>query len=268
MKTLLLSLILSTSAWAQVSQVDIRNFNFTYEAPMGEGVAENFSYNLKNYTQSQKVKVEKLGEDFKVLLEGVENQEVTIKKAPSLLSDATNIDLNTFNLLFTDRLSLTVASGNFESPEKSVDLNNLNFSCNRDMSSTEVLDQVIQGCIQRLSFKAGGFSTSGEGIDQALFKAIDEGHDSNKAAVRIKNLNLKVTDGKFDLSADINAQISGSAKGNGSMSYDPASKIVTVKVSSIKFSILDVTSKIFDELKKQESDSFKVSKPYLYIKVK
>jgi len=50
--------------------------------------------------------------------------------------------------------------------------------------------------------------------------------------------------------------------------YEAAAKKITVKVSEVKFSYLDVTSQVFDELKKQESESVKVSKPYIYITIK
>ncbi|MBA2404478.1 MAG: hypothetical protein H0V66_06890, partial [Bdellovibrionales bacterium] len=98
--------------------------------------------------------------------------------------------------------------------------------------------------------------------------ALDESHDEVLGSVGIKNLNLKVTAGKFDLSAEVKAQISGTAKGSGTIKYEAAAKKITVKVSEIKFGILDVTSQVFDELKKQESATLKVSKPHVYITVK
>jgi hypothetical protein len=127
---------------------------------------------------------------------------------------------------------------------------------------------VISGCLQKMSLKSSGFSSKGEsGIDQALLKAIDESHDEILGGVSIKNLDLRINAGKFELSADVKAQISGEAKANGTMKYDQPTKKLTVKISEVKFGFLDVTSRVFDELEKQESNSFKVSKPYLYITI-
>ena len=268
MKTLLLSLFMTSMAWGQVSQVNIKNFNFDYQAPSGDGTAESFSYQ-KKVMDAQKVHVEKVGEDFKILLEGVENQEFTFKDAPDLMKNAQEIKLSAFNFSFADTVSLTMTSAIFNSPDKNIDLRNMNLACDRISTFPEVMDQVISGCIQKMSLKTSALSTDGEsGFDQALMKAIDGRHDEILGGVSIKNLSLKVNGGKFDLSADVKAQVSGTAKGTGTLKYEADGKKLTVKISEIKFGFLDVTSQVFDELKKQESSTFKVNKPYLYIMVK
>ena len=258
---------MTSLAWGQVSQVNIQNFNFNYQAPLGEGTAEAFSYQQK-MNEAQKVHVEKIGEDFKILLEGVENQELTFKDAPDLIKNAQNIKLSAFNLSFANTVTMTLSSAVFNSPEKNVDLKNMNLACDRIASFPEVMDQVISGCIQKMSLKSTGLSTDGEGLDQALMKALDDSHDEVLGGVGIKNLNLKVNAGKFELSAEVKAQISGTAKASGTLKYEAAVKKLTVKISEVKFGILDVTSKVFDELKKQESETLKVSKPYIYITLK
>lgn len=267
MKTLLVSLFMTSMAWGQVSQVNIKNFNFNYQAPQGDGTADSFSYQQK-VVDAQKVHVEKIGEDFKILLEGVENQELTFKDAPDLMKNAEVMKLSAFNLSFANTVSLTMASAIFNSPDKNIDLKNLNLACDRISTFPEVMDQLISGCIQKMSLKTSGLATDGEsGLDQALMKAIDETHDEVLGGVSIKNLNLKVNGGKFELSADVKAQISGTAKGTGTIKYEAAAKKLTVKVSEVKFGFLDVTSQVFDELKKQESATLKVSKPYIYITI-
>jgi hypothetical protein len=268
MKTLLLSFFMTSMAWGQVSQVNIKNFNFSYQSPQGNGTAEAFSYQQK-LNDAQKVHVEKNGDDFKILFEGVENQELTLKDAPDLLKNANDINLSAFNLSFANTVSMTLATAVFNSPDKNVDLKNMNLACDRISTFPEVMDQVISGCIQKMTLKTAGLSTDGEsGFDQALMMAIDERHDEIRGGVGIKNLNLKVTGGKFELSADVKAQISGTAKATGTVKYEAPLKKLTVKIAEIKFGILDVTSKVFDELKKQESASLKVSKPYVYIILK
>lgn len=267
MKTFIMSFFMTTLAWGQVSQVNIQNFNFNYQAPQGEGTADAFSYQQKT-NEAQKVHVEKIGEDFKILLEGVENQELTFKDAPDLIKNAQSIKLSGFNLSFANTATMTLGSAVFNSPDKNVDLKNLNLACDRVAAFPEVMDQVISGCIQKMTLKTTGLSTDGEGVDQALMKALDESHDEVLGGVGVKNLNLKVNAGKFELSAEVKAQISGTAKASGTLKYEAAVKKLTVKISEVKFGILDVTSQVFDELKKQESATLKVSKPYIYITLK
>lgn len=268
MKVLLVTALFSSLAYGQVSQVDIKNFNFNYSAPAGEGTADSFSYQQK-LEEAQKVYVQKNGEDFDIHLEGVENRDFTFKNPPSLIKDAQSIKLSAFNLAFQDKLTLSMNSAAFNSPDKDLEMKNLTLGCDRVATFTEVMDQVISGCVQKMSVKTSNFSSAGaKSIEQAFMKAFDEGHDEDKAAVGVKNLDLKIAAGKLTLSAEIKAQISGTAKASGTVSYAVSTKKLTVKLSEVKFGILDVTSKVFDELEKQESANLQVSKPYIYITIK
>ena len=259
---------MTSMAWGQVSQLSIKNFNFNYQAPQGDGTAESFSYQQK-LVDTQKVHAEKIGDDFKFLFEGVENQELILKDAPDLMKSAQQIKLSSFNLSFASSISLSAVSAIFNSPDKNIDLKNMNLACNRITTFPEVMDQVINGCIQKMSLKTAALRTDGEsGLDQALMKAIDDTHDEFLGGVGIKNLNFRVAAGKFELSAEVNAQVSGTATGSGTIKYEAAVKKLTIKISEVKFGFLDLTSKVFDELKKQESATLKVSKPYVYITIK
>ncbi len=268
MKILLALLMLSPFAQAQISKGEIKNFNFKYQTPMGDGTADSFSYQAK-YDPTQNVHVEKVGEEFKIHLEGVENQDLSFKNPPSLIKEAESIQLSAFNLDFQERAILTMSSGSFQSPDKEIDFKNFNLACDRISTFPEIMDQVLSGCIQKMNLKVGGFSSMGaEGIENALLMAMDQKHDEFKSSVSIKNVDFKVNGGKFQFAVDVKAQISGTVTGSGSVKYEVPLKKVTVKVSEIKFGFLDLTSQVFDQLKKQETASMKVSKPYIYLTIK
>ena len=267
MKTLLFTLLLSTQAFGQVQKVEIKNFNFNYRAPTGEGLADKFSYQ-KAVQEAQVVKVERIGEEFKILLEGTENRELHWKGAPDLVLGADVIKLSSFNLDYGSALNVTAASGYFQSPLRILSFNNLNLVCDRTYVLEEGFEQLISGCFQRLQFKASAFNSEGEGFDQAIMKAFDEGHNELLAKMGARNVDLKISSGKFNLSANVQAQVSGNVKSKGEMKFEASLKKITVKIDEVKFGFLNVTSKVFDELKKQETDSLKVSKPYVYIFLK
>jgi hypothetical protein len=84
----------------------------------------------------------------------------------------------------------------------------------------------------------------------------------------MRSLDLRSVNGRFDLSADVRAQVSGRVRGNGTSSYDPASGVLTIRINEVRFSILNVTGQVFDELKKQESDKLKVRRPFVYLSLK
>lgn len=260
--------MLTSLAHAQVTNGEIKNFNFSYQAPMGEGTADSFSYQQKT-DAAQKVHVERLADDFKINLEGVENQEIIFKNPPDIIKNAQTINLTAFNLSLIDRALLSMSSGVFHSPDSDINLKNFNLACDRVGTFQDLLDQVLSGCVQKLNLRVGGFSSlGGEGVEHAIINAIDQRHDSFKGSVGIKNLDLKIASGKFQLSAEIKAQISGTATGSGTVKYEAELKKVTVKVSEIKFGFLDLTTQVFDELKKQESQTMKVSRPYIYLTIK
>lgn len=266
MKTIIFALaVLSPAAFAQVNNVTIRDFNFRYTNPHGEGAATFFSRSLVG--EEVKVSVDKVDKDFHLVASGSENQEFTFKDAPSFMVDAETMDVAGFNLNFTDKLTLSLANGNFNSKDDSLKLSGLNLDCNRAAASKEVMDQLINGCIQRMALKSSKFSS--QSLDAGLLNTMEEAMKTVvKGDLGINSLDLKTTNGKYDLSAEVKSQISGKVKSNGDMSYDETAGKLTLKIKEVKFGILNITGKVFDELKKNESEKLKVKEPYVYYSVK
>jgi hypothetical protein len=252
---------------AEPLNVNVRNFNFTYANPHGEGTATSFSRS-QLFNEELKVTVDKIDKDFKLNVSGAETQEFEFKNAPSFMTDAQTMNVSNFNLTLQEKLNLSLASGRFNSPENSLKLDGLNLDCGRDVNQAEVMDQLISGCIQKMTLKSSKFQsqeaeeTLAAVISETISKAID-GSD-----VTVNSVDLRTNAGKYDLSAEVKAQVSGKVKSNGNMSYDPASGKLTLKISEVKFSILNITGKVFEELKKKESDKLKVKEPYVYYTVK
>jgi citrate lyase gamma subunit len=270
MKTILGALLFSGLSFAQVSRVEIQNFNFNYTDPSGEGVAETFSYQQK-FLGQQKVHVEKSGSELHFRLEGVENQEFNLKNAPDFIQKAQTIRLQAFNLSLNEGFSTVFEEAAFLSPNDNLQLKNFSLSCSKNNQFSQLMDQLLSGCTQKMALKAAQFSSSGEGALQELAEALVQGVDARnetKGDVGIRNVELKVSGNKFTLAADIRAQISGRATGTGSISYDQAAGVVALKVSEIKFGYLNVTSQVFEELRKQQSARFQVKQPYLYLHLK
>lgn len=127
------------------------------------------------------------------------------------------------------------------------------------------MDQLIAGCIQKMTFKTSRFSSQAEeGVMEALSSALD----NTKASLGINSVTLNATNGKFDLAAEVKAQISGKVKANGNVSYNATTGLLTLQISEIKFGLFSVRGKVFDELKKKESEKLKVREPYVYYSVK
>lgn len=266
MKTLLLVAAFSIgTANAEVLNVNVKNFNFTYKNPHGEGVAASFSRSKIN--EEVRVSVDKIDKDFRLQVNGAETQDFTFKDAPAFMTEADTMTVSGFNLDLSQRLTMSLASGRFNSPEDSLKLDGVTLDCNRDAKHTEAMDQLISGCVQKMTLKSSKFQQQDvqkvfQGILMETFsKAID-------ADLGVNSLDLKTNAGKYDLSAEVKAQISGKVKSNGQMSYDAASGKLSVKISEVKFGFLNITGKVFDELKKNESASMQVKEPYVHLTVK
>jgi hypothetical protein len=265
-KIILIACLVSLNALAVSPTVDIQGFNFIYNDPSGTGTASSFTYSDAKADQDGLiVDVEKNVQDFKISVKGAENREFEFKNAPKFVVEAQTMELRNFNANSSTRVSLSLDYAKFDSAKDSLELKNLTLSCDKAALSGEA--EFIQGCIQKMNMKSSSFSSSdSNNIFGALKNSLSAAVQSK--SLSIKSIDLKAVNGKFDLSADVKAQISGTAKANGNLSYDQATKVLTIKISDVKFGILNVTTKVFDELKKQESATLKVNKPYVYYQLK
>lgn len=271
MKRLILACALVTSplVLAQDVRVKIEDFSFRYDDPKGSGEATLFQHNQKSSFEGVKVEVEKIGEAMNFKVTGSEAHEFKLEKAPDVIMKAKTMNVEDLDLSYQDTLSFSVLEGEFIGADDELKLKNFALNCNKDLSQSAADNQLIFGCLQKMTVKSQSFSQSSldEGIVSAFTKALGTVAGA-KGDLGIKSLDFKVNNGKFDLSADVKAQLSGKAKAYGNMSYDPATSTMTVKISEVKFGILTVTGMVFDELKKKESDKLKVKQPNVYFKLK
>lgn len=266
MKKLLFVLAVSSNfalAAPAMTQVNVKDFNFTYKNPSGTGTAVSFQRN-QLIDQKISVHVQKVATDFILNVSGAENQEFTLENAPSFMTEADTMKVNGFNLDFSQKLKMSLSSASFNSYSDSLALNGVTLDCARNAGQGEVMDEIIGGCFKSMSFKSSQFSS--ENYAEALMSAVID--KAPQGAIGISGLDLKITNGNYVLSANVKADISGKVKSSGTMNYNQNTGMVTLKITEVKFSILNVTGKVFDELKKMENENVKVNKPYVYIKVK
>lgn len=259
--------LLSSFAHAESLKVNVKNFNFTYADPFGDGTATSFSRNLTQ--ESVSVRVEKVAEDFHLSTSGAENHEFVFKDAPAFMTEAETMTVKGFNLNFSQALTMSLSSGRFLSKEDHLKLDGLNLSCERDNNHSHEMDQIISGCMNKMSLKASKFSQ--DSAKRSVANILNEAfgvNDLEKANIGVNSLDLKTQSGKYELEGDVKAQISGKVRSKGNMSYDAVKGIMTIKISEVKFGFLNITGKVFDELKKNESDKLKVKQPFVYFTLK
>lgn len=253
-----IGLTLYSSFAISATNIQVQDFNFTYKDPHGAGVAQVFSRSQFVPKASLEVSVDKIDKDFKIAVTGAETEEFEFKNAPAFMTDAETISVDALNLILGADLSLTLRSAKFSSKTSSMILDNLSLACSRDSSHTEDMDQLLSGCVKKMSLKSGKFSSGF--LEESMVEVL--------GSVGISSLDFKIENGKYNLQGQVKAQMSGKVKSNGQASYDSATGVLTLKISEVKFGILGITGKVFDELRKNESDKLKVKQPYLYITLK
>lgn len=254
----LLLILLSATAQGKTSRINITNFNFTYQDPSGEGSASYFSWGTSRYFEGLRVRAERLNRDFKISVSGSEAGEFNFKDAPDFLTETDSIHINGLNFLLSDNLKFSLNSGRLHSRDESAVIGGLTLDCDRDQTHVQEMDQVIKGCIRKMVLKTTKFSST------SLVSFID----SIRGQVNINSLDLKTNNGRYDLSADIKAEISGKVRSSGTLSHNSQESQLIIKISEVKFGILNITGKVFDELRKNQSEKLKVREPYVYYSLK
>lgn len=266
MKKLLFGFILMADfalAAPVATNVSVKDFNFTYKNPHGSGTATSFGRSSL-IDQKLSVSVQKVATDFVLNVSGAENEEFVLENAPSVMTEADTMNISGFNLDFSKQLKMSLSSASFNAYSDSLSLSGVSLDCARNSTMNEVMDEIISGCFKSMVFKSSQFSSqnSAEVLMNALVDKAVQG------AVGISGLELKITNGSYALSANVKADISGKVKSSGTMDYNAGTGLITLRIKEVKFSILNVTGKVFDELKKMENENIKVNQPYVYIKVK
>ncbi len=258
----------STLAQAQISQAHIKDFNFSYQDYRGEGMAAVFSFEPHRGPRTQqKVVVERIFDEFKISLSGVHNEELHLRDAPSIVLNAESMTLKDFNLSFSETFGLQMGSGIFTSSVDQSRFSELHLSCERHQSYKMVKEQMINGCLKKMTMKIGAFSTTSAFINK-LMPAVDGRFDVFADSVDIKDFDVNMTNSSFDFVGELKALIIGKIKGKGSVGYSSHDNRLTINLNEVKFGFLNITSQVFDELKKQENDEMKVERPYIYVTIK
>ena len=81
--------------------------------------------------------------------------------------------------------------------------------------------------------------------------------------VEIKEASIAITAGKLNFAVDLKGV--GKIKGEGTAAHDAATKVVTLRVSKVKLSFIDVTGQFFTQLRNMKSDMIRVERPFIYI---
>lgn len=253
MKNILtLSLLLTSSLCWSVSAVKVQNFNFNYMEGAGTGSAISFEV-IKNQSQ---VFVNRAGNDL-VFSSSLLEENAVWRNAPSFVLDSA-VEVKGFNLHLSKTLTATLSSGKFVSDTKMA-INSVSVECARDKGA-DVFEEVINGCLEKGVVKVTDFVS--QSVESFLAKFSEKEFYPENTQVR--SLNLVLLNNNFNLSANAKFGINGTLKARGNAQVDYLKRKGTLKITEVKFGILNITNKFFDEVRKMEIKGLVVNQPYLY----
>lgn len=252
-RILTLSLLLSSSLSWSVSSVKVQNFNFNYADGKGSGTASSFEI-VKNQSQ---VFVNRNGTDLEFSSPLLE-ENVVWKNAPSLILDS-QVEVRGFDLNLGKNLVANLVSGQFNSDSK-MSVKNVSADCSR-LTGSDVFEELINGCLEKGTVKVATFVS--ESVD-AFFANVNEDDIYPDSTTQVRSLNLTFAKKNFNLTANAKFGVNGTLKARGNTEVDYQNRKATIRITEVKFGILNITNKFFAEIKKMDIEGMRVSQPYIY----
>ncbi|MBY0516384.1 MAG: hypothetical protein K2P81_05720 [Bacteriovoracaceae bacterium] len=122
--------------------------------------------------------------------------------------------------------------------------------------------------IGRLSLNCKASARNIHPVDSCIFAGkftlSSFGTEGVQRSVSVSEADVNIVKGKTTFSVKIGGI--GKINGTGTTSHDSANSTVVIKVDKVKLGILDITGQFFSQIENNQSDSFKVKKPYIYVK--
>ena len=241
---LTLSFCMSTFAQALFTS-KIQDFSGNYVNEVGSASAKFFQFDNIDFGQNPHFEIFKQAGIFFLK---TPDEEIQLDDLPENITELeklsfSNIDLNSSPSYF--KISIGKLSG--KSSKDSISLKGFILRCSNINTDGDLSLEIYKACFS----KSMGFRLPSGNINGNKYKGLEINISNNKL--------------KFE------ANISGiTAKGAGKSSFDPIEKKIHFKIDKVYAGPINVTDKFWDEVKKQRSQSVKVSPPYIdiYLDVK
>ncbi|GEM_PF-5704805 len=268
MKNLILSAIIiaTTNSYADFKSVEVSDFTGNYRKPDGSATASKL---LIPESITSKINIELKGVEDGYLLE-YGDEEFHFKNPPSFINDIDSASWSKINYSTrTDQMNTSVdfMSSNIAGSEMNIQKFSAKCYENRNFSNMYGM-QILDACLTNSTFTVSYFRSSQ--LSSAYNILLDLPGIENVVAtdISIKNAKLTTSKNSFKFSGKVDLGMSANIKIEGKSQLDAENDKVIIKIDKAKASFINIKGRLFDELKKSESKTFKVSEPYLYFYLK
>lgn len=262
-KTLIgLMLIGAPFTFADFTTVRITDFTGSYDKPDGRATASELVIPSKN---KSKIEITLRGDDKGYLL-SFEDREYYFENPPAIINDIYTGNWKDLNYVTSGR-KLSASVGTFTSVVEYSDtsLRGLSVNCSEARVFENYGHQILDGCLTNSQMNLSYFKSSSS---RKLLNILEDLPGIRASNTVVKNGSIKISNKSFNMIAEVDIGMSAKVKIEGKTEFQDDQKRVVIRIDKAKASFINIKNKIFDELKKSESDTFKVQNPYLYILLK
>lgn len=237
MKNILLILfsLFISYGYGAIPEINVENFKANYLAPSGDASADTFIYEGMNYGNNLSIEIQ-AGE----LVLNADNEEFRLSKLPSQITDAKSLKVEEINLQsnqqFIELVSKRIDFTDGEDNEKYI--TGINVKCE---STSKFYQDALDLCLnQKLTFYLPFLN-----------------------GLAINNINIWGNYNKLNFSFKNKVWI----KGHGALFYEKNTNMIKIRIDKAKTGFINVTGKVFAELKAMENDFITVNRPWVEIQL-
>lgn len=256
-----------TPAFAGFQQIEIRNLNFNYVYPLGEGDLEKLSLgmSLMGATLSP-VKIERTNGSFLVSSSLVDFewidpfpfvhniQEVKVNKMSALLGKGGHGAVADFVSVMPENL------GEFS-------MEGLKVHCQGTSTHPDLEDRIALDCFEKMKLEVGKLGLPFD-FFSPLLADIEYQADSTEE-IPFGDFSFSNEEGKFQAALKVKLLISAYVRAFGFVKFDAQASTVAIRVDQIKYGILPITDIVMKELQRSiNNPKITIDPPWIYIKAK
>ncbi|WP_372655807.1 hypothetical protein [Halobacteriovorax sp.] len=268
MKNLILSamVIATTSSYADFKSIEVSDFTGNYRKPDGSATAAKLTI---PESITSRINIELKGVEDGYLLE-FGNEEFHFKNPPSFINDIDSASWSKIN--YTTKSTQMNGSIDFMSSnvaDSEMNIQKLSAKCYENRAFPEMYGlQLLDACLTNSKFSVSYFRSNQLSSAYNILLELPGIENVVASDISIKNATLSTSKNSFKFAGKVDLGISANIKIEGKSQLDKENNKVILKIDKAKASFLNIKGRLFDELKKSESKTFKVNEPYIYIYLK
>lgn len=261
-----LFIFLINPAIAGFQQIEIRNLDFHYVYPLGEGELEKLTIGMSLFGGPSPVKVERTSDSFLVSSSLVDFewidpfpfvhnvQELKVIKLSALLGKGGHG-------VVADSLSFIAENlGEFSSE-------GLKANCQGNSTHPDLENRIVLDCFQRMRLEVSKLALPFD-FFSTLLTGIEYQPDSTDE-IPLGDFSFSNNEGEFQTALKVKFLISAYVRAVGFVKYDVSNSIVGIRIDQIKYGILPITDLVMKELERRiNNPKITIDPPWIYIKTK